>query len=96
MAVDQFNVKGIRSFKRKMMRQLARTVTDYGPFQASFERMQAIAGNIQRLRRSGSIENRGDSFHRVPQVRAYPTAVAAFIEPFEATMSEAPDHQDTP
>jgi len=57
--------------------------------------MQAIAGNIQSLRCGGGVENREDSFNRLQQVGTYPAAVAAFIEPFEATMLEAPYHQGT-
>jgi len=58
--------------------------------------MQAIAGNIQSLRRDGVVENREDSFNRFHQIGTYPTAILAFIEPFEATMLKTPDHQDTP
>jgi hypothetical protein len=58
--------------------------------------MQAIAGNIQSLRRGGGVENREDSFNGLQQVRPYPAPVAAFIEPFEAPVFEAPNHKDTP
>ena len=33
------------------MRQLARTVTDQNPRKLAFERMQAIAGEVESLRR---------------------------------------------
>ena len=52
--------------------------------------MQAIAGDIQTLRRRGGIENRKDSFNRLQKVGAYPTSVVAFIEAFQAPMLEAP------
>ena len=57
--------------------------------------MQAIAWKIQSLRRDGGIENRENSFDRIQQVGANPTAVAAFIEPLEPAMLKTPNHQST-
>ena len=62
------------------MRQLARTVTDQKPFQIAFERVQAIAGQIERLGRGSRVENREDSFDGVQEIGANPAAVGALIE----------------
>jgi hypothetical protein len=44
--------------------------------------MQAIAGQIQSLRRRGSVENRKNSLDRFQEVRANAAAVATLIEAF--------------
>jgi hypothetical protein len=54
--------------------------------------MKAIPWDIQSLRRGGTVENRQDSFHRFPQIRAYPAPVTALIEQFQTAVLEAPDH----
>jgi hypothetical protein len=74
------------------MRQLARTVTDHNPFRSPLSLVQAIARYIQALRCRGGVKHREDSFNRVHQVRPYPAPVAAFIETFQATMLETPNH----
>ena len=77
------------------MRQLARTVTDHN-LQVAFERVETIARKIQSLRRTGGVENRQYTLDRFQQIGTYPAAITAFIEAFEATMLEAPNHQGTP
>jgi hypothetical protein len=96
VVVNQFNVKGVSSFKTENDAPVGSD--GHGPqsLQISFERVQAIARNIQSLWSSRAIEIREDSFDSLQQIGPYPAAVAAFIEPFEATMIEAPNHQDTP
>ena len=89
MVVDQFNVKGIRSFKTENYAPVGPHGYRSQPLQVAFEWVQAIAGNIQSLRRGGGVENRQNSFDRLQQVGAYPAVVAAFIEPFDATILEA-------
>jgi hypothetical protein len=74
------------------MRQLARTVTDHSPLK-SLLLVQAVAGEMQSLRRCGGIENRENSLNRIQEVGADPTSVAAFIEAFQASMLKAPNHQ---
>ena len=45
------------------------------PPQVAFEWVQAVAGEIQSLRRCGRIENREDSLNRIQEVGADPTSV---------------------
>ena len=75
------------------MRQLARTLTDHIPFMSPLSWWNAIARNVQSLRRAGIVENRQHARYRFQQVGTYPAPVAAFIEPFENAMFEAPDHR---
>jgi hypothetical protein len=58
--------------------------------------MKVIPRNIESLRRGGGIENGQDTLHGVQQVGPDAAAVAALIQPFQAAMLEAPNHQDTP
>jgi hypothetical protein len=64
MVVDQFNIKGIIHFKTENDAPIG--PHRHGPqaLQIAFERMQAIAGEIQSLRCRGRIENRENSFNR--------------------------------
>jgi hypothetical protein len=57
--------------------------------------VKAIPWNIQSLRHGGGVENRKDSLNCLQHVRAYPAPVAVLIEPFQAPVLEAPDHQCT-
>jgi len=59
--------------------------------QIAFERVHAVAGKIERLRRRGSIKTAKNVLHRFQQIRAYPAAVAAFIKPFQAAVLEGPN-----
>jgi len=94
MIVGQFNVKDILSFKTENDAPIGPDGHRPESLQIAFQRVQAIARQIESLRRRGGIENREDSFHRVQQVRTYPAAVAAFIEALQPAMLEAPDHQN--
>jgi len=96
VVVDQFNIKGVCSFKTENDAPVGPYRDRPQPLHVTFERMQPITGNIQSLWRVGGVENREDSFNRLQQVGTYPAAVAAFLEPFEAMMLEAPNHQGTP
>ena len=78
------------------MRQFARTVTDQKPRKLALERMQAIAGKVERLRRCGLIEAAQNVFYVIQQIRPYPAPVVAFKKPFQAPVFEASDHRDTP
>jgi len=93
MVIGQLNVKGILSFKAENDAPIG--PHSHGPksLQAAFQRVQAIAGQIESLWRGRRIENRKYSFHRLKQVASYPASVAAFIEALEASMFEAPNHK---
>lgn len=58
--------------------------------------MKAIPGEIRSPRRIGGVGNHENPFNSLQQVVTHPGAVAAFIEPFKATMFAAPDPQGTP
>jgi hypothetical protein len=73
------------------MRQLARTVTDQTPRKSPFSG-QPVAGEVERLWQRGAIQTAKDVLHRFQQIRAYPAAVVACIEPLEAAVLEAPNH----
>jgi hypothetical protein len=93
MVVSQFNVKRIFSFKAEDDAPIG---TDgHGPesLQVTLQRVQAIAGQVESLRRRCGIENRKDPLHGVQQVWPYPASVTAFIEALETSMFEAPNHK---
>ena len=58
--------------------------------------MQAITRKVKRLRRVGLIEAGEDILNRIQQIGPYPAPVASFVEPLQASMFEAPDHQGIP
>jgi hypothetical protein len=93
MVVGQFDIKGVVPFKAEDDSPIG--PYRHGPesFQAAFQLVQRILGKIQTLGAGGGIENRNDSFHRFQEVGPYPASVAAFIETFQASMLEAPNHQ---
>jgi len=92
MVVNHFNVKGILSLKAENDAPIGPDAHGPESFQVAFQRVQAIARQIESLRRGSRIENRKDSFHSVQQVGAYPASVAPFIEAFQSSMLEAPNH----
>jgi hypothetical protein len=93
MVIDQLDIKGVVPLKAENDSPIG--PYRHGPesFQAAFERVQPIPGEIQALRASGGIKDCKDSFHRFQEVGSYPAPVAAFIETFQAAMLEAPNHQ---
>ena len=92
MVIDQLNVKGIIPLKAENDAPIGPYRHGPQPPQVAFEWVQAVAGEIQSLRRCGGIENREDSLNRIQEVGADPTSVAAFIEAFQASMLKAPNH----
>src|ERR1700722_66731 len=90
--VNQFNVKGIFPFKTENDAPVG--PHRHGPEapQIAFERVQSVAGEVKRLRRRSSIQTAKNVLYRCQQIRAYPAAVVAFIEPFQPAMLEAPNH----
>jgi hypothetical protein len=92
VVVDQFNVKSVGSFEAKNDAPIRPHRDRPKPLPFAFERMKAIPGNVESLRRSSRIEGRGNSFHCIHQIRPYTTAVVLFVKPFEAAMFKAPDH----
>jgi len=95
VVVDQFNVKSILAFKAENDAPIGPCRHRPQPLQVAFKRVQAIARDIQTLRRRSGIEHCKDSFNRLHQIRAYPAAIATIIEPLQAPMLETPDRQDT-
>jgi hypothetical protein len=95
VVVDQFNVKGVCPFKAENDTHVRPHCHGPESLQVAFERMQAIPGNVESLRRGGGIENRKNSLSRIQEVGTYPAAVPALIKPFKATVLEAPNHKDT-
>jgi hypothetical protein len=57
--------------------------------------MQSIPRKVQSLRRFSFVEPGENIFDVVEQIRPYPPAIVALVQPFEAAMLEAPDHQGT-
>jgi hypothetical protein len=93
MIVGQFNIKGVLTLKPENDAPIGSH--GHGPESphVALQRMQPIARQIERLRRCRRIQNRKDSFHRLQQVAAYPASVPAFIEAFETSVLEAPNHK---
>ena len=75
------------------MRQLALTVTDQNPPQLAFERVQPIARQVEGLRSCSAIKAAKNVFDRIQQVMPDAAPVITLIEPFQAPVLEAPDHQ---
>jgi hypothetical protein len=96
MVVDQLNVENIGPFKPEHDAPISpyRQRPETPPL--TFKGMESISGKFHSLRRAGIVENCENSFHRIQQIRSYPTPVATFIESFQAPMLEALNHQDAP
>jgi len=95
VVIDQFNVKGVISFKTEDNAPVGAYRHRPQPFQIAFERVKAIPWNVESLWHGGGVENRKDPFDRIQQIRAYPAPVAALVEPFQAPVLEAPNHPCT-
>jgi len=65
MIVGQFHVKRILFFKSENDAPIGPHGDGPESFQVAFQRAQAIAGQIERLRRCCGIENRKNSFDRL-------------------------------
>ena len=92
MVVDQFNVKDVIPFK-------AENDAPVGPHrhgpeapQITFERVQPIAGKVERLWPRGLIETGKNILDRFQQIGPYQAPVAALLKAFQAPMLEARDH----
>jgi hypothetical protein len=90
--VDQFNVKSILAFKAEDDAPIGPHRHRPQPFQVTSKRVQVVTRYVQALGRRGGIEHRKDSFNRVYQIGPNPASVATFIETFQATMLETPNH----
>jgi hypothetical protein len=62
---------------------------------STLRRVKTITGKIKRVRRCSLIENRQNLLNRVHPIGPYPAPMAAFVEPFQAPVLEAPNHQST-
>ena len=91
--VDQFNVESIFPFKTENDAPVGPHSDRPEASQPAFERMQAIAGKIERLGRRGLIETGQNIFYVLQQVGSYPAPVVAFEESFQTPVLKAPDHQ---
>ena len=96
VVVDQFNIKRVCVLKPE-------NNTPVGPhrhrpkaLQIAFKRVQTITGKIHSLRCGRFIEAGKNILNHLQQVGPYSTPVTAFIEPFQAPVFEAPNHQSTP
>jgi hypothetical protein len=80
--VDQFNAKGIVPFKAENNSPIR--PHPHGPEapQIAFERMQPVAGQVERLRRRSLIEAGQNVLDHFPQIRPYAAGVITFMEPF--------------
>src|SRR5579863_2630884 len=84
VAVDQFNVKSVRSFKTKNDAPVGSHGHGPEPFQVAFERVQTITGKVEFLRRSCIVKYGQYFLNRIHQISAYPAPVVTFKEPFQA------------
>jgi hypothetical protein len=91
VVVDQLNVKSVLAFKAEDDAPVGPDCRRPQPFHVAFKRMQAIAGNVQSLRRRGGIEHRKDSFNGFDQIRAYSTPVSTFIQTFQTAVLKTPN-----
>jgi hypothetical protein len=93
VVVDQFNVKGVVPFKAEDDSPVGPHRHGPKPLHVALERVQAIPGDIESLRRYGAVENREDPIDHLQQVGPYPAAVVALIKPLQAAMLEAPNQE---
>jgi hypothetical protein len=82
--VNQFNLKSVFSFKTENDPPVCPYCHRPETAKLALERMQAIPGEVERLRRRSLIEAAQNVFHVLQQIRPYPASVVAFKEPFEA------------
>ena len=54
-----------------------------------------VSGKIQSLWCTSGVENRQNSFNCGQQVGTDPATIALLIEPLQAAMLEAPNHQNS-
>src|ERR1019366_1077247 len=92
VVVNQFNVKGIGALEAKNDTPIRPHRDRPKPFPFAFERVKAIPGNIESLRRNSRIKRREDSFRLVQQVGPDSAAIVMLVKPFEAAMLKAPNH----
>jgi hypothetical protein len=93
VVIDQFNVKRVVSFKAEYDSPVGTHRHRPKALHVALERVQAIPGDIESLRRDRAIENGEDSIDRLQQVGPYPAAVVAFIKPLQAATLEAPNQE---
>lgn len=90
VVVDQFNIASIRSFKAEDNSSVG--LHRHGPvaFQVALEWMRSITGQVQVLRVGGIIKYGQYFLNGIDKIRAYPAAVVALIQAFEAPVPECP------
>ena len=91
VVVGQFNVESVSPLKTENDTPIGPHRYGPQPLQVAFERVKAIPGNVESLRRGGGIENRQYALNRIQQVGTYPAPVTAFVKPFKAPVLEAPN-----
>jgi len=90
--INQFNVKSIFALKTENNAPFSPHGHRPEAPQLAFERMQPVAGEVERLRRRGMIEAAKNVFDRFQQIGPYAAPAIAFMEPFQAPVFEAPNH----
>lgn len=96
MVVDQFNIERIRLLKAENNTPVGAYGNRPNTLQVAFKGVQTITGKVNRLRRIGFIQAGKNILNRIQKVGPYPAPVAPFVKPFQASMLEAPNHEDTP
>ncbi len=96
MIVDQFNVERIFSLKTEDDPPVCPYRHRPETAKLALERMQAIAWEVERLRRRGLIEAAQNVFYIVHQIRSYAAPVIAFKEAFQSSVFEVPNQEDIP
>jgi hypothetical protein len=79
--VDQFNVKGVVSFKAENDAPIGPDCDSPQSLQVAFKRVQPITGKVHSLRDIRLIKAGENIFNDTQQVGSYPASIAALIEP---------------
>jgi hypothetical protein len=94
--VDQFNVKGVCSFKTKDNAPIRPHSYRPESFQITFQRVETIPGKVESLRSTSGVKNGKNPFHSIHKIGSNSATVPAFVQSFEATVLETTNHQRTP
>ena len=87
--IRQFNIKCIGAFKAEDYPRIRPDCNRPETLQLTLQRMQSIPRKVQSLRRFSFVEPGENIFDVVEQIRPYPPAIVALVQPFEAAMLEA-------
>ena len=91
MIIDQLDIEGVFACEAENNPPICPHGHRPEAVQVALQRVEAVPREIERLRRSGRIENRKNSFDSVQQIGAYAASVATLVQALQASVLEAPN-----